>query len=671
MNSHTALMRMLVILGIVGLLLVSGCGGSTSQSLNNQPPPPSGSNPIPTITTMSPKSAAGGGAAFTLTINGVNFVAGSMVNFGGTARTTTFVSATQLTAAIPAAAIALDGYAEVTVTNPAPGGGPADRVWFAVIGGTNPVPTINSLDSTGAFVGGQAFTLTVYGLNFVASSVVRWNGIDRPTTVVISWCCGPLLTAQIPASDLAAAGTAAVTVFNPALGGGTSKAMNFTITGGANAGPTIDSLSPSCAPQGTEVLTPYFNRQLLVHGQNFVAGSVVRWNGSDRPTTFFGDSELFALISTSDTAVAGTADLTVFNPSPGGGSSNASTFNIFPGLVGPSSITVDRTGKLVFVLNHGCPFGYVSMYAINPTTGSLTSIAPPVPTREEGGRNVAVDPFGKFAYVANFGGRGDSEITGDVSMYAIKATTGALTSIGAIPQNCPGLCAPSSVAVDPSGKFAYVTSGRGMPPTSVSMFTINTATGALTPNGTIAAGGHATFVAVDPTGNFAYVTAESGPTGSTGNIFMYKINATSGILQSIGTIPAGIEPTSIAVDPMGNFAYVSNFRSEDVSMYTINTTTGALTPIGTTTGGGGSIAIHPSGKFVYVSNSAGSFSVYTIDITKGALTLTGTTGVADSFSSIAIHPSGAFAYVPNFSSNSVSIYRIDAATGAFTLIGTT
>jgi DNA-binding beta-propeller fold protein YncE len=558
---------MLMIWGIVALLFLAGCGGVTSQSLNNQPPPPA-----PTITTILPNTTAAGGAAFTLTITGTNFVAASMVNFGGASPATAFVNPTQLTAAIPAAAIASAGTAPVTVTNPAPGGG-------------------------------------------------------------------------------------------------TSNAMNFSITSGPNPVPTISSLSPSCAPQGAELLTPYFNRQLLVHGQNFVAGSVVRWNGSDRPTTFFGDSELFALISTSDTAVAGTVDLTVFNPSPGGGSSNTSTFTIFPGLVGPYSITVDRAGQFAFVLNNGCPFGYVSMYAIN-SNGSLASIAPPVPTREEGGRNVAVDPFSRFAYVANSGGRGDSEITGDVSMYTIIPRTGALTSIGAIPQNCPGLCAPSSVAVDSSGKFAYVTSGRGLAPTSVSMFTIDTTTGALSSNGTIPAGGRALFVAVDPKGNFAYVTADSDPPGSTGNVSVYTINAATGALKSMGTVPAGVEPISMAVDPMGKFAYVSNLRSEDVSMYTINTDTGALTSIGTTTGGGGPIVIHPSGKFVYVANSAGSFSVYTIDAITRALTLAGTTGVADSLSSIAIHPSGAFAYVPNFSSDSVSIYRIDADTGVFTLIGT-
>src|ERR1700737_1967653 len=118
MNSQTVLMRMLVILGIVSLVFLAGCGGSTASTVNNQPPRPSGSNATPTITTVSPNSAVAGGAAFTLTINGTNFVAASMVNFGGTAPTTTFVNSTQLIAAIPAAAIASTGTPAVTVTNP-------------------------------------------------------------------------------------------------------------------------------------------------------------------------------------------------------------------------------------------------------------------------------------------------------------------------------------------------------------------------------------------------------------------------------------------------------------------------------------------------------------------------------------------------------------------------
>ena len=90
-------------------------------------------------------------------------------------------------------------------------------------------------------------------------------------------------------------------------------------------------------------------------------------------------------------------------------------------------------------------------------------------------------------------------------MYTINATTGALTSTGTINGNCPGLCFPSSVVVDPSGKFAYVASGGGGFPYNVEMYTINATTGALTSIGTIAAGTDPVSVAVDPSGKFAYV----------------------------------------------------------------------------------------------------------------------------------------------------------------------
>ncbi len=72
----------------------------------------------PTLTTLSPTSAPAGGAAFTLTVNGSNFINGATVYWGATALTTTFVSVTQLTANVPASLIANAGTANITVTTP-------------------------------------------------------------------------------------------------------------------------------------------------------------------------------------------------------------------------------------------------------------------------------------------------------------------------------------------------------------------------------------------------------------------------------------------------------------------------------------------------------------------------------------------------------------------------
>ena len=90
-----------------------------------------GSGPAtPTLTTLSPSSAVAGGPAFTLTVNGSNFVSGSVVRWNGANRTTTFVSATQLTAAITAADIAAAGSASVTVQNP--GGAVSNALTFTI-----------------------------------------------------------------------------------------------------------------------------------------------------------------------------------------------------------------------------------------------------------------------------------------------------------------------------------------------------------------------------------------------------------------------------------------------------------------------------------------------------------------------------------------------------------
>lgn len=244
--------------------------------------------------------------------------------------------------------------------------------------------------------------------------------------------------------------------------------------------------------------------------------------------------------------------------------------------------------------------------------------------------------------------------------------------------NCPGLCAPESVAVDPSGKFAYVPNGGGES-NGVAMYTISATTGALTSTGMVPVDGFPVSVVVHPSGKFAYAANANNTAESAGNVSMYTINATTGALTSLGTIATGTiaaepNPNSMVVDPTGTFAYVANFLSNDVSMYSIDTTTGVLTSVGLIDAGTNplSVAVDPTGKFAYVTNfSSNDVSMYTINSATGALTPTGTIPAGSAPTSIAIHPSGKFAYVTNSGSNDVSIYSIDAATGALTLIGTT
>src|SRR5207253_1243442 len=92
----------------------------------------------PTLTALTPSSTTAGGPAFTLVADGGNFVSGATVLWNGAARTTTFVSATQVTATIPAADIAAAGTAAVTVRNP---DGQVSNALTFTVGGPGPCPT--------------------------------------------------------------------------------------------------------------------------------------------------------------------------------------------------------------------------------------------------------------------------------------------------------------------------------------------------------------------------------------------------------------------------------------------------------------------------------------------------------------------------------------------------
>lgn len=82
----------------------------------------------PQIGAVTPASVEAGGAGFTLTVDGANFVNGSVVRWNGAARPTAYVSQARLTADIPAADIAAVGAVPVTVTNPAPDGGTSNAL---------------------------------------------------------------------------------------------------------------------------------------------------------------------------------------------------------------------------------------------------------------------------------------------------------------------------------------------------------------------------------------------------------------------------------------------------------------------------------------------------------------------------------------------------------------
>jgi len=138
--------------------------------------------------------------------------------------------------------------------------------------------------------------------------------------------------------------------------------------------PAITSLDPGYAVENDAAF------DLFVHGQGFSMASVVRWNGSDRVTTLTnqsGELLLRASIHTADVAAQTTAHITVFNPAPGGGTSNLVNFVVYdPSAINPvpTVSTTDPTsvthGLQATITVHGTGFVSGASVLWKPATSS-------------------------------------------------------------------------------------------------------------------------------------------------------------------------------------------------------------------------------------------------------------------------------------------------------------
>ena len=326
---------MLVVLTLAVSVSCGGGGGSTSS-------PPPASNPVPSITSLSPSSATAGTAAQTLTINGANFLSSSTVTYNSVAHTATFVNSAQLTISLSATDQGTAGSYAVVVTNPSPGGGASNSVDFTV---NNTVPAITNLSPSSATAGAAAQTLTISGTNFLSTSTITYNGAAHTPTFVSS----TQLTITLSTSDQATAGSYAVVVTNPAPGGGASSSVNFTVN---NPVPTITSLSPPSATAGAAAQT------LTINGTNFLSSSTVTYNSVAHTATFVNSAELTISLSATDQGTGGSYAVVVTNPSPGGGASNSMSFTVnnpVPSITGlsPTSATTGGGAQTLTVNGTG------------------------------------------------------------------------------------------------------------------------------------------------------------------------------------------------------------------------------------------------------------------------------------------------------------------------------
>jgi len=275
-----------VALALVAIFAVNGCNdyGNTFQA-----------NTGAFLQYVSPSNVNAGGPDVTITLTGSGFVPQTYVTWNQKTIATTVTTdpssgnVISITAVVPAADTAKPGTDFVQTVNPHSGAGYnglSNPVAFVVNPPPNPVPTITSIAPGTAAAGSASLTLTITGTNFIqgsnaqSSSQVNWNTTSQ-TSLAVTNITSTQIQAAVPATLLAAAGTATVTVYNPPVpppancvpgvncggdggagngGGGTSpcpvaSVCTFTITAGGNAAANaaVEEETPAVSADGRYV----------------------------------------------------------------------------------------------------------------------------------------------------------------------------------------------------------------------------------------------------------------------------------------------------------------------------------------------------------------------------------------------------------------------------------
>jgi hypothetical protein len=161
-----------IILIVINLISSCGSGGGGDSSA---------SNPLPSISSLSPFSVTTCGTGFNLTVNGKNFIPGSAVQWNGSPRATSYVSATQLTASIAAADVTVSGSSTISVLNPAPGGGTSSSATLNI--GCPPIQV--AIDAQSAAL--STINKDVFGTNLTSSMDLTNNPGTSYNTIIATF----------------------------------------------------------------------------------------------------------------------------------------------------------------------------------------------------------------------------------------------------------------------------------------------------------------------------------------------------------------------------------------------------------------------------------------------------------------------------------------------------
>jgi 6-phosphogluconolactonase (cycloisomerase 2 family) len=300
-------------------------------------------------------------------------------------------------------------------------------------------------------------------------------------------------------------------------------------------------------------------------------------------------------------------------------------------------------------------------YRENPNSGILTQLSGSPITAGQAVQSIVVHPSNKFLYTANSG-------EGDVSLYLIS-------SVGVLTEVTPRtnvLGSPNLLAMDSAGSYLFVGNSASR---DISVFSINSSTGALTPVGSpFPIGMIPINMAVSPSGGVLYVTGQVDLNG-----VVEAFTVTNGVLTVIAGTPfiTGNNPYGLTIAPGGGFLYTANTQDNSISIFPINAD-GSLGQANILGLGGQYFAplalqIDKSGKYMYLASQATSnLAGFSIGA-DGGLTLLTTSPFASGAnpSVIATDPGGKYLFVGNQKSPAViQSFSIDSGSGTLTSVAT-
>jgi hypothetical protein len=330
-------------------------------------------DPLPTVTSTSPSSRGQGAVSENVTITGTGFINGAALatSFSGsgiTVNSTTFNSATSLTANITIAAGAATGARDVTVTNGDTGVGTGVGK-FTV----NAKPTVTSASPAARGQGAANQNIVITGTGFVNGAALATSFSGAGITVnSTTFNSATQVTANVTVGAGAATGAGDVTVTNGDAGVGTGSGK-FTV----NAGPVVTSATPSSRPQGST------SQNIVIAGSGFVSGSGVSFSGTGitlNSTTFNNANQITVNITIAGGASASARNITVTNPDAGTGvGTGAFTVSALPTVVStsPSSRPVGATSQNIGVTGTGFQSGAAATFSGTGITVNSTTFNSP------------------------------------------------------------------------------------------------------------------------------------------------------------------------------------------------------------------------------------------------------------------------------------------------------